>query len=225
MEISWLGHSCFIIKGKEKTIITDPYNPDLGYSLGKPKADIVTLSHFHPGHSYVEGLANDVKQIKSPGEYEIGGIFLTGITTFHDAQKGNVKGKNTVYLIEADGVTLCHLGDLGHPLSLRLIEELGLIDVLFLPVGETSTIPIATAIEIVRQLNPHIVIPMHYKTEALRRNLQPVDKFLTKMGIAKAEAKTKLSISRSSLPASIEIVVLDCMGNEAKNTPSATPGF
>jgi len=209
MEISWLGHSCFTIKGKEKTIITDPYSPNLGYSLGEPKADIVTLSHFHAGHSYVEGIANNPKQIKSPGEYEIGGIFITGIATFHDTQRGTLKGKNTIYLIEADGVKLCHLGDLGHPLTSQLIEELGLIDVLFLPVGETSTISVPIAIEIVRQLNPHIVIPMHYKTDALSRNLQPADKFLEKMGIPKAEAKTKLSITRSSLPTSTAIVVLN----------------
>lgn len=209
MEISWLGHSCFTLKGKEKTIITDPYYPHLGYSLGKPKADIVTLSHFHLGHSYVEGIANNPKQIKSPGEYEIGGVFVTGIATFHDTERGELKGKNTIYLIEADGITLCHLGDLGHPLTSQLIEELGLIDVLFLPVGETSTISVPIAIEIVRQLNPHIVIPMHYKTDTLSRDLQPVDKFLKKMGIPEAEAKPKLSITRSSLPTSTEIVVLN----------------
>ena len=209
MEINWRGHSCFIIKGKEKTILTDPYHPDLGYCLGEPKADIVTLSHFHPGHSYIEGVANEPKQIKSPGEYEIGGTFITGVATFHDNKKGDLRGKNTIYIIEMDGITLCHLGDLGHPLGLHSIEELGDIDILFLPVGEVSTIPVDTAVEIVRQLEPHIVIPMHYKTEAFTGDLGLVDRFLDKMRIRELEAMPKLSITSSSLPSSTQTVVLN----------------
>jgi L-ascorbate metabolism protein UlaG (beta-lactamase superfamily) len=209
MEIQWLGHSCFFIKGKETTLITDPYHPSLGYSLGEPKADIVTISHFHPGHSYVEGVASNPRQIRSCGEYEIGGTFITGIATFHDPDKGETRGKNTVYLIEMDAITLCHLGDLGHPLTSKLIEELGVVDVLFLPVGEISTISVDTAVETIKQLNPHIVIPMHYKTEALSRNLEPLDKFLIKMGVHRVEPTSTLSISQSSLPASTQIVVLN----------------
>jgi L-ascorbate metabolism protein UlaG (beta-lactamase superfamily) len=152
MEITWLGHSCFLIRGKEKTIITDPYHPDSGYRLGEPEADIVTVSHFHPGHSYIAGVVNEPEQIKSPGEYEIGGTFITGVATFHDNRKGDLRGKNTIYIIEIDGITLCHLGDLGHPLDPHLIEEIGDIDILFLPVGEVSTMPIDTAVEIVRKL-------------------------------------------------------------------------
>ena len=209
MEITWLGHSCFLIKGKEKTIITDPCHPDLGYHLGEPKADIVTLSHFHPGHSYIEGVANDPKQIKSPGEYEIGGTCITGIASFHDNNKGEVRGKNTIYIIEMDDITLCHLGDLGHPLDSHLIEEIGDIGILFLPVGEVSTIPIDTAVEIVRQLEPPIVIPMHYKTEVFTGNLSPVDTFLDKMRIRELEARPKLSITSSSLPSSTQIIILN----------------
>jgi len=209
MEITWLGHSCFLIRGKGKTIITDPCHPDLGYRLGEPEADIVTLSHFHPGHSYIEGVANEPKQIKSPGEYEIGGTFITGVASFHDDKKGELKGKNTIYVIEMDGITLCHLGDLGHPLSPHLVEELGDVDILFLPVGEVTTIPVDTAVEIVRQLEPPIVIPMHYKTEAFTGNLSLVDKFLDKMRIRELEAKPKLSITSSSLPATTQTIVLN----------------
>ncbi len=209
MEITWLGHSCFLIRGKEKTIITDPCHPDLGYRLGEPEADIATLSHFHPGHSYIEGVANEPKQIKSPGEYEIGGTFITGVASFHDDKKGELRGKNTIYVIEMDGITLCHLGDLGHPLGPHLIEELGDVDILFLPVGEVSTIPIDTAVEIVRQLEPPIVIPMHYKTEAFTGNLSLVDKFLDKMRIRELEARPKLSITSSSLPSSTQTIVLN----------------
>jgi L-ascorbate metabolism protein UlaG (beta-lactamase superfamily) len=208
MEITWLGHSCFLIRGKEKTIITDPCHPDLGYRLGEPEADIVTLSHFHPGHSYIEGVAGDPKQIKSPGEYEIGGTFITGVASFHDNNKGGLRGKNTIYIIEMDGITLCHLGDLGHPLDPHLVEEIGDIDILFLPAGEVSTIPIDTAVEIVRQLEPPIVIPMHYKTEAFTGDLSPVDKFLDKMRIRGLEAKPKLSITSSSLPTTTQTIIL-----------------
>ena len=209
MEITWLGHSCFLIRGKEKTIITDPYHPDLGYRLGEPEADIVTLSHFHPGHNYIEGVANEPKLIKSPGEYEIGGIFITGVATFHDNRKGDLRGKNTIYIIEMDGITLCHLGDLGHPLAPHSIEEIGDVDILFLPVGEVSTMPVDTAVEIVRQLEPPIVIPMHYKTEAFTGDLSPVDKFLDKMRIRDLEARPKLSITSSSLPSSTQTIVLN----------------
>jgi L-ascorbate metabolism protein UlaG (beta-lactamase superfamily) len=211
MEIRWLGHSCFIIKGKEKTVITDPYRPDLGYSLGEPEADIVTVSHLHPGHSYVEGVANNPKQIKLPGECEIGGVFITGIATFHDTEGGGIRGKNTVYSVEMDGMALCHLGDLGHPLRPEMVDELGVIDILFLPVGEVSTISVTTAVETVKELNPHIVIPMHYKTSVVARSLEPVDKFLKEMGIREAEPRSKLSVSESSLPSGTQVVVLNCV--------------
>jgi L-ascorbate metabolism protein UlaG (beta-lactamase superfamily) len=208
MEITWLGHSCFLIRGKEKTILTDPCHPDLGYSLGDPEADIVTVSHFHRGHSYVEGVGNAPRQIRSPGEYEIGGTFITGVASFHDDKKGEVRGRNTIYIIEMDDITLCHLGDLGHPLDSHLVEEIGDIGILFLPVGEVSTIPIDTAMEIVRQLEPPIVIPMHYKTEVFTGNLSPVDKFLDAMRIREPEARPKLSITSSSLPSGTQTIVL-----------------
>jgi len=180
----------------------------LGYHLGEPEADIVTLSHFHRGHSYVEGVANDPKQIRSPGEYEIGGTSVTGIASFHDDKKGEVRGKNTIYVIEMDGMTLCHLGDLGHPLDSHLVEEIGDVGILFLPVGEVSTIPIDTGAEIIRQLEPSIVIPMHYKTKAFAGNLSPLDKFLDAMRIRGLEARPKLSITSSSLPGSTQTIVL-----------------
>lgn len=209
MDIIWLGHSCFLVRGKERTIITDPYHPDLGYHLGEPEADIVTISHFHRGHGYIEGVGNDPREIKSPGEYEIGGTFITGMASFHDDKKGEARGKNTIYIIEMDGMTLCHLGDLGHPLDSRLIEEIGDIGILFLPVGEVSTIPVSTAVEIVRQLEPPIVIPMHYKTKAFVGNLTTVDRFLDEIRIRDLEPKPKLSITSSSLPGSTQTVILN----------------
>ena len=208
MEITWLGHSCFVLKGKEKTVITDPCRPELGYSLGRPEADIVTVSHLHPGHGYVEGVAGSPKQVRGPGEYEIGNVFITGLPTYHDNEKGSARGKNTIYLMEMEGLTLCHLGDLGHPLTASLIEELGNCHILFLPVGEVSTISLDIADEIVKQLTPRIVVPMHYKTKQVTKELGGVDKFLGKMGARNVEPKEKLSVTRSSLPDDLQIVVL-----------------
>ncbi len=208
MEIKWLGHSCFLIKGKDKTVITDPCHPDTGYRMGEPEADIVTVSHSHPGHSYVQGLANEPRLIKSPGEYEIGGTFITGVAVFHDGDKGSTRGRNTAYVFEMDDMTLCHLGDLGHPLGPQRVEELGDVDILFLPIGEVSTISVEAAMEIVRQLGPSVVIPMHYRTMSSTRELSTVEKFLEKMRIREPEAKPSLSVTASTLPGSTQVVVL-----------------
>lgn len=209
MEITWLGHSCFRIKGKDAIVITDPCHPSLGYTLGKLHADIVTLSHFHPGHSYSEAITSEFKEIRGPGEYELKGIFITGIATFHDSEQGNKLGRNTVYVLEMDGITLCHMGDLGHLPASQLMEAIGDVDVLFLPVGGVSTIAGSTAAEIVRRLSPKIVIPMHYKTSAEVRDLQPVDRFLTELGIKEMVSQPKLSINRSTLPTSTQVTILD----------------
>ena len=208
MEIRWSGHSCFSIKEKGKVIVTDPYGPELGYSPLKLSADIVTVSHFHPGHSFVEGVATNPRQITTPGEYEIGGLFITGIATFHDNENGEVRGKNTVYLLELGGMMLCHLGDLGHRLTPQLLEEIGSVDILFLPVGEGSTFSVNLAVETVRALEPRIVIPMHYKTQALNRELEVVDTFLKKIGTKEMEARSSISLSQSSLPSNTEVIVL-----------------
>ena len=209
MEISWLGHSCFKIKGRQATVITDPYPPDLGYSLGKPTAHIVTVSHRHPGHSYVQGIGGEPRLVTGPGEYEISGVLITGIATFHDRERGQKRGKNTVYLMEVDEVSVCHLGDLGHVLTAEQVEEIGNVDVLLLPVGGVSTINAPVAAEVVRQLEPKAVVPMHYKTEALSWELEPVDRFLKEIGVKEINSQPKLSFTRSSLPASTQVFLLD----------------
>ena len=208
MDIKWLGHSCFLIKGKEKTIIIDACHPDTGYRLPALKADIVTVSHPHPGHSYTEVVADSPRLINRPGEYEIGGTFITGIAVFHDDKKGASLGKNTIYVIELDDVTLCHLGDLGHPLGPQVVEEIGDVDVLFVPVGEGSTLPVEAAVEVVRQIGPSMVIPMHYKTESSTRELSLVDKFLDKMRVREVDERVGLSVTSSNLPAGMQVIVL-----------------
>jgi L-ascorbate metabolism protein UlaG (beta-lactamase superfamily) len=208
MEITWLGHSCFRIKGSHATIITDPYPPDLGYSLGKVTARVVTVSHPHPGHSYVKGIGDEPKVVTGPGEYEIGGVLIIGIPTFHDGAGGKERGKNTAYLMEIDEVTVCHLGDLGHALTNEQTEAPENVDVLLIPVGGVSTINATTAAEVVRQIEPKIVIPMHYKTEALKRELEPVDRFLKEMGTREIEPQPKLSVTKQNLPLSMQVFLL-----------------
>ena len=209
MEISWLGHSCFRLKGKQATVITDPYSPDLGYSLGQPAANIVTVSHQHPGHSYTEGVDGNPRAVKGPGEYEISGVLIIGIATFHDEDRGKTRGKNTIYLIEMDEISICHLGDLGHVLTNEQVEELGNVDVLLVPVGGGSTINAAPATEIVRQLEPKVVLPMHYKTEVLKRGLEPVSRFLKEIGAHDTIPQAKLSFTRSNLPLSSQVFLLE----------------
>lgn len=212
VEITWLGHSCFRIKGNQAEIITDPFPPESGYNLGKPTARIVTVSHQHLSHNYVQGVGGDPKLVTTPGEYEISGVLIIGIASYHDAEGGRSRGRNTIYLMEVDGISVCHLGDLGQALTDEQAEEIDNADVLLMPVGGVSTMNAAAASAVVRQLEPKIVIPMHYQTPVLKRELEPVDNFLREMGMAEVAPQPKLSVTRSNLPAPTQVVVLDYKG-------------
>jgi L-ascorbate metabolism protein UlaG (beta-lactamase superfamily) len=209
MEITWFGHSCFRIKGKEAVVLIDPCPETTGYALGKVQADIVAISHAHPGHSYLDTLQEGYRAIKGPGEYEIKDTYITGTGTFHDDVQGKKSGKNTVYVIEMEGVILCHLGDLGHALTPEVTGELGNINVLFVPVGGHSTIWAQAAADLVRNLNPGYVIPMHYKTEAEKADLEFAEKFLKELGIKDLAMQPKLIVTRTNIPASTQVVMLD----------------
>ncbi len=191
-------------------VITDPFPPDSGYSLGKQTANIVTVSHQHPSHAYTQGIGGEPRIIRGPGEYEISGVLIIGIATFHDTQGGQTRGKNTVYVMEIDGISVCHLGDLGHVLTSEQVEEIGDIDVLLLPVGGVSTINAAMAAEVIRQLEPEAVVPMHYKTNSMKRELDPVETFLKEMGMEQIEPRPKLNVTKSNLPLSTQVFLLSC---------------
>jgi L-ascorbate metabolism protein UlaG (beta-lactamase superfamily) len=208
VDITWLGLSCFRIRGSQAIIITDPFPPGLGYTLGKQTADIVTVSHQHPSHSYDQGISGEHRLLKGPGEYEISGVLILGIAAYHDAVKGQSRGKNTIYLMEIDGVAVCHLGDIGHVLSDEQVEEMGNVDILMLPVGGVSTINAAMAAEIIRKLEPKVVLPMHYKTPKTDRELEPVENFLKEMGLGQIESRPKFSVSKSNLPISTQVILL-----------------
>lgn len=212
MEIVWLGHSCFRIRAREATVVTDPCPPASGYSIGKPTADVVTISHGHDNHSYRKAVAGSPIVIDSPGEYEVKGAFITGIGTHHDAEKGEERGNNIAFIMEMEGLKLCHLGDLGHSPTAEQAEEMTGADILFIPVGGDTTIDGAKAAEVVNMLEARVVIPMHYGTPALKKTLDPPDRFLKEMGVTTLEPQPKLQVSHSVIPSETKVILLDYRG-------------
>ncbi len=212
MEIIWLGHSSFRIRGREATVITDPCPPSTGYTIGKPTADIVTLSHAHDDHTYLKAVAGKPTVIDVPGEYEISGAFLTAILTYHDGEKGGERGRNLAFVIEMEGIKICHLGDLGHAPTADQVEGMTGADVLMIPVGGESTIDGPKAAEIVPMLDARIVIPMHYKTPVAKGNLEPADRFLKEMQATAVQAQPKLSLSYNTVPSDTQVILLDYKG-------------
>lgn len=197
MDVTWLGHGCFRLRGRGASAVTDPYPPALGLKLPKLEADVVTVSHPHDNHSYVQGV-REARVLDTPGEYEVAGITVTGFPTFHDATRGADRGRNTIFVIEVDDVRVCHLGDLGHGLADDLLEALGTIDVLLAPVGGGTSLDAATAAAVVRQVEPRSVVPMHYSVPGLRKELEPVDRFLREMGVTDAEPQARLSVQATT---------------------------
>ncbi len=215
MELTWLGHSCFRLKGKEATLITDPPSPATGYSLGRVTADIVTISHDHVGHNYVKGVGGEPHVVRGPGEYEIEQVLIAGVKTYHDREQGKLLGRNTAYLITMDDIHVCHLGDLADRLDEKALEELSNADVLLVPVGGRHTLDAERAAEVIAQLEPRLIVPMHYQTpsyKAVGEPLDPVEKFLHEMGVEAAEPVAKLVITPSSLPSEPQVVLLTYRG-------------
>ena len=208
MDVTWLGHGCFRLRGRSAAVVTDPFPPAIGLRLPKLDADLVTISHEHENHSYTQ-VMRDAYEIRGPGEYEVAGVSVIGVPTFHDAVKGAKHGRNTVYLIEIDDVRVCHLGDLGHALDDAEAEAISSPDVLLVPVGGHTAINAAQAAEIVRQLEPRYVVPMHYAIPGLKLELDPLDRFLKEMAVAASEPQPKLSVSASSGEYETKVVVLE----------------
>ncbi|MBC8076605.1 MAG: MBL fold metallo-hydrolase [Chloroflexales bacterium] len=205
-DITYLGHSCFRLRGRDGVVLCDPFDRSVGVDIGRPTAHIVTVSHDHPDHNNtaaVRPLRESTFVINGPGEYEVSGVLITGVRTAHDAQGGKERGFNTAYVIHLDDVAFCHLGDLGHELTQSQIETIGSVDVLFVPVGGGETIGADMAPAVISQLEPRIVIPMHYATDqlALDAQLEPLDKFTHALGLKEVKQVDKLTVSATSLPA------------------------
>ena len=210
MDVTWLGHGCFRLRGRGAAVVTDPYPPAIGLKLARMDAEVVTVSHGHENHSYTQVVRDGAYEILGPGEYEIAGVSIIGVPTYHDAEKGKKEGRNTVYLIEIDDVRICHLGDLGHKLDDADAESVATPDVLLVPVGGRTTISAAQAAEVVRQLEPRYVVPMHYAIPGLKLQLDPIDRFLKEMGVASSEPQPKLTVQKSSVSEyETKVVVLE----------------
>jgi L-ascorbate metabolism protein UlaG (beta-lactamase superfamily) len=208
MEITWYGHSCFRITERNlATVVTDPYDSaDVGYQPLSLKADIITVSHDTPGHNYVKAVKGSTWQITGPGEYEIGSVFLTGVSTGKAAKN---KNKNMAFGFDYNGVNVVHLGDIKTLPSRSVIEAFGTVNILLVPVGGGGGLNAAKAAEVISLLEPGIVIPMHYKTPATEIELNQIDQFLKEMGLGQTvEPQDSLKITRSGIPVEPKVVLL-----------------
>lgn len=210
MDIYFYGQSCFKLKGKNAAVLIDPYKMEFtGLKLPRDlSAQIAVSTHNHDDHNNLQAVTDASLEITGPGEYEVAGISVTGVSTFHDKENGAQRGKNTIYNICVDGLNIVHLGDLGHTLSENAVDEIGATDILLVPVGGTYTIDSKTASDIVSSLEPKIVIPMHYMLPGLKFELSPVGDFLKEMGFEGVEPLPKLSITKDKLPDELQVVVL-----------------
>jgi len=203
MEITWLGRNCFRLKGKEGTVITDPCPPESGYKIGKPAAEVVTVSSREDaGYNFVDGLSGEPFLLDAPGEFEIGGILVTGIAT-----KRADGSRNVIFVCELDGIRVGHLGLPGAVPGAAALEDLKDLDILLMPVGAGNSIGGAAAADVMTTIDPRIAIPMNYKTEAERMDLEPLDKFLKETG-SKAEPQPKLTVTKSQLPQNLAVMLL-----------------
>jgi L-ascorbate metabolism protein UlaG (beta-lactamase superfamily) len=211
MKVHWYGHAAFLITtGEGIQIITDPYKPGGGiaYKAIPDEADIVTVSHDHTDHNYIEGLPGKPQVIKGAGRHELKGVVVEGIASYHDDAGGVQRGGNTIFIIEADGIRICHLGDLGHILSDQEVQRIGKVDVLCIPVGGFFTIGAQEATTVAGQLQPRLIFPMHVKTEKCALPIEPVDAFLQgKKEVQKLNAST-FAFTKEELEAGLGIVVL-----------------
>ena len=209
MKVKWLGHASFLITANDGTrIITDPYisGGNLNYGEIKESADIVTMSHDHFDHNNVAAVGGGPEAVK--GTAEVKGIKFSGTPTYHDESGGKERGNNTIFCFEVDGVRVCHLGDLGHPLSDKEVAEVGKVDVLLIPVGGNYTIDAKVATDVCRRLAPKVIIPMHYKNERCDFPIASVDEFLQdKSGVSRPGA-SEAEFKSGELPAATQIVVL-----------------
>lgn len=212
MEITWYGHSCFKITERgQTTVVCDPYDSQtVGYQPLKLKADIVTISHESPSHSFVKAVKSDPYIINGPGEYEVGGVFITGLRTDQHKKRENGQPVNTLYLIDFGGINIVHLGDMLQVPSQAEVESLGPVHIALVPVGDAGSLNAAKASEVISLFEPNIVIPMHYQTPATNLKLDPIGKFLKEMGLSAVETMPSLKVaSVTALPEETQVIVLD----------------
>jgi len=205
MELTWYGLSCFrFTERKLATIVTDPFDAGYGLPVLKLKGDVVTVSHEAKGHNNIAAVTPRQHVIDGPGEYEMGGVFITGIATFDESSSS----RNVLYVFDFDGLTVAHLGDMQQVPTQKQIEALEQVNILLVPVGAGKSLNAAQAAEVVSMLEPNIVIPMHYQLPGLKLELETVDRFLQEMGVTDVKEEASLKVTASGLPEETETVVL-----------------
>lgn len=209
VEIAWYGQAMFRVSSKEATVVIDPTPPETGYVYDAVKTDIVLITHTHFDHYYLDGLEGSLKVISASGKFELGGIKAMGFDTWHDDKGGQERGSNIVYVWEQAGMKLGHLGDLGHPPAHDLVKRLLKLDILMVPVGGVFTIDAEQAARLIRDLEPRIVLPMHYGTPDGTVAVRPLDEFARAYkGPIREVAERPVEIARDSVPSSTEVWVL-----------------
>jgi L-ascorbate metabolism protein UlaG (beta-lactamase superfamily) len=210
MKIKWLGHSCFLITNKRGiNILTDPFDDTLGYKMTKEKINIITISHEHYDHNNTMGIKGKPVVLKGTVNRDTHKMIFKGISSYHDSVYGKNRGNNTIFIIKADEMVLCHLGDLGHVLENRQLEEINQVDILFIPVGGYYTLNHIQADQVIEQLKPKIVLPMHYKTDAIKWPIDPLSFFLDKKDNIKIMGENSFEIEAGALPEKTAVYVLD----------------
>lgn len=208
MTIAWYGQSCFRIEAKEGSILIDPFSKEIGLRPPRIKDDLVLVTHGHYDHNNIENINPEAFLITSPGEYEKNTIQIRGITSFHDNESGRLRGPNTIYVITAEDMTVCHMGDFGQDkLTDNQVEEIGDVDILMMPVGGNYTVGAKEAVGIISQIEPKIVIPMHYKIKDLKVDIEGPEKFVKELGLT-PEKVDKFKINKKSLPVEEEKLVM-----------------
>ena len=207
VDITWLGHACFRLRSDDVVVLTDPFPLSLGMRPDTRPATVVTVSNSHPNHSNSEEVTGDPRVFSAPGEYEYRGISVRGVMT-PQLPETPWEQRSVAYAIEMDRVNICHLGDISAPLSPVQIDELSPVDVLLVPSGGGCTLEIDQVLRVLQDLDPKIVIPMHYNIPGVDVPLQDVDVFLRRMGLSEVQAQPRLSVTASNLPEDMRVVVL-----------------
>lgn len=213
MIIKYLGHSAFFIKSKDARIVTDPYSASTGLSFPKTEADVVTISHTHQDHNSLKDITGDPLIVDYPGEFEKKEVRIIGYKSYHDSKKGEERGENILYKIEADDISVLHCGDLGVVPSDEFIDQLGEVDVLLVPVGGVYTINADDALQLIKKIEPALVIPMHYANSKLNpkvfSDLAPVEDFLKKLGKESTSPEAQLTLKKDDLQGEMRVVVME----------------
>ena len=207
MDITWLGHSCFRLHDADMVVVTDPYPASVGLRIDNRPASVVTVSNTHPHHNHTESIEGEPKVFRDPGEYEYNGVTARGVMTpLEDDQPRDQR--NVAFSIEIGAITVCHLGDISVPMSTRMIDELKPVDVVLVPIGGQCTLDVDKIYQTLQDLDAKIVIPMHYKTEGLNVEIDPIDNFVRRMGIDEIQPQPRLVVTPASLGTDMRVVVM-----------------